>query len=115
MLKLIEAIKRADGLSQALADDLQAVVGVPKGAETSFRSGLPEDLVVLDKGGSLEGVRTATGMVVLKHRPYAAAIMTTALKNEKDGENAISEISRLLYETFDRLDRMAPEGRLLGR
>jgi len=115
MLKLIEAIKRADGLSPELADDLRTVAGVPKAAETSFRSALPEDLVVLDKGGSLEGVRTATGLVELKYRPYAVAIMTTALKDEKDGENAIRDISRLVYETFDRLDRMAPEGRLLGR
>jgi hypothetical protein len=53
--------------------------------------------------------------VALKHRPYAAAIMTTALTNERDGENAIREISRLVYETFDRLDRGSPEGRLLGR
>lgn len=115
MLRLIEAIKRADGLSPALADDLRAVVGVPKSAETAFRGALPGDLAVLDKGGSLEGVRTAAGLVVLKHRPYAAAIMTTALKNERDGEDAIREISRLVYETFDRLDRMSPEGRLLGR
>jgi len=115
MLRLIEAIRRADGLSPSRADDLRAVVGVPKSAETAFRSGLPGGLTVLDKGGSLEGVRTATGLVVLKHRPYAAAIMTTALENERDGENAIREISRLVYETFDRLDRMSPEGRLLGR
>lgn len=115
MMRLIEAINRADGLTPALADDLRAVVGVPKSAETAFRSALPGELIVLDKGGSLEGVRTATGMVLLKYRPYAAAIMTTALRNEPDGEDAIREISRLIYETFDRLDRMSPEGRLLGR
>ena len=115
MVKLIEAIRRADGLSPTLADDLRAVVGVPKSAETAFRSALPGELTVLDKGGSLEGVRTATGVVVLKHRPYAAAIMTTALESDADGERAIREISRLIYETFDRLDRMSPEGRLLGR
>lgn len=115
MVRLIEAIRKGDGLPPALADDLRAVVGVPKAAETAFRSALPGELNVLDKGGSLEGVRTATGAVALKYRPYAAAIMTTALKNEADGENAIREISRLVYETFDRLDRMSPEGRLLGR
>lgn len=115
MVRLIETIRRGEGLSPALADDLRAVVGVPKSAETAFRSALPGGLTVLDKGGSLEGVRTATGLVALKHRPYAAAIMTTALENEKDGENALREISRLVYETFDRLDRMSPEGRLLGR
>ena len=115
MVRLIEAIRKADGLPPPLADDLRAVVGVPKGAETAFRALLPAGLTILDKGGSLEGVRTATGIVALKHRPYAAAIMTTALTNERDGENAIREISRLVYETFDRLDRGSPEGRLLGR
>jgi len=113
MVRLIEAIRKGDGLTPALADDLRAVVGVPKA--TGFRDPLPSDLVILDKPGELEGVRTATGLVILKYRPYAAAIMTTALKNEAEGENAIREISRLIYETFDRLDRMAPEGRLLGR
>lgn len=113
MVRLIEAIKRADGLSPALADDLRAVVGVSK--ETAFRDPLPPGLTILDKPGSLEGVRTATGMVGLKHRPYALAVMATALQREADGANAIREISRLVYETFDRLDRASPEGRLLGR
>lgn len=115
MVRLIEAIHKGDGLSPALAGDLRAVVGIPKQLETSFRRPLPDGLTILDKGGSLEGVRTAVGMVVLKHRPYAIAIMTTALTKESDGENAIREVSLLAYQTFDRLDRGSPEGRLLGR
>jgi beta-lactamase class A len=116
MAGLIEAIRKGDGLSPALAADLRAVVAVTKQAETSFRAPLPaEGLEILDKGGSLEGVRTAIGLVALKHRPYAIGIMTSALKREADGEAAIREISQLVYETFDRLDRGSPEGRLLGR
>lgn len=113
MVRLIEAIRKAPHLPVALADDLRAVVGVSK--STGFRDPLPSGLTILDKPGSLEGVRTATGLVELKHRPYAAAIMTTALLNGPDGEDAIREISKLVYETFDRLDRASPEGRLLGR
>lgn len=113
MLGLIDAIRKGEGLPAALADDLRAVVGVPK--STAFRDPLPGNVVILDKPGELEGVRTATGFVGLKHRPYAVAIMTTALQRESDGSNAIREISRLVYETFDRLDRGSPEGRLLGR
>ncbi len=115
MAHLIEANWKAEGLSPALAADLRAVVGVPKTAEAAFRRGLPDGPTVLDKGGSLEGVRTAAGLVALKYRPYAVAVSTTALKSEPDGETAIRDISRLVYETFDRLDRMSPEGRLLGR
>ena len=112
MVRLIEAIHNADGLALALADDLRTVVGVSK--STAFRDPLPPSLTILDKSGELEGVRTATGLVVLKHRPYAAVIMTTALRNEGDGEGAIREVSRIVFELFDRLDRASPEGRLLG-
>jgi len=115
MVRLIEAIRKADGLTPALADDLRAMVAVPKTAETAFRRALPDGLTVLDKGGSLEGVRTATGVVLLKYRPYAVSIATTAPRSEADGEREIREISRLAFETFDRLDRASPEGRLLGR
>ena len=113
MIRLVEAIHAASGLSPELAADLHAVVGLPK--QTAFRAPLPEDLVVLDKPGELEGVRTSTGLVVLKNRPYAVAVMTTALQKESDGENAIRDVSRLAYELFSRLDKASPEGRLLGR
>jgi beta-lactamase class A len=113
MLRLIEAIQKADGLSATLADDLHAVVGVPK--QNAFRAALPDTLTILDKSGELEGVRTSTGLVLLKNRPYAVAIMTSALQRDADGDEAIRNISRLVYETFDRLDRASPEGRLLGQ
>ena len=113
MVRLIEAIQKGDGLAPAVAEDLRAVVGVTK--TSAFRDPLPPGLAILDKPGELEGVRTATGLVALKSRPYAAAIMTTALQREEDGTSAIREISRLAYELFDRLDRASPEGRLLGK
>jgi beta-lactamase class A len=113
MMKLIEIILKAPDLPAELANDLRTVVGLPK--SNAFRLPLPGDLTVLDKAGDLEGVRTSTGLVVLKHRPYAVAAMTTALRNEADGESAIREISLLAYELFARLDKASPEGRLLGR
>jgi len=113
MIRLVEAIRAASGLKPELAADLHAVVGLPK--QTAFRAPLPDDVVVLDKPGELEGVRTSTGLVLLKHRPYAVAVMTTALQKEADGEAAIREVSRLAYELFSRLDKASPEGRLLGR
>jgi beta-lactamase class A len=112
-VRLVEATRAAAGLTSELAADLHMVAGVPK--STAFRDPLPGDLALLDKPGELEGVRTATGLVMLKHRPYAVAIMTTALQNGADGSAAIREVSRLTYELFSRLDKSSPEGRLLGR
>lgn len=113
MLRLIEIIHKGEGLRAEIAADLRTVVGLPK--DNAFRSVIPEDIPVLDKPGELEGVRTSTGSVGLRHRPYAVAIMTTALQVESDGSAAIREISRITYELFSRLDRASPEGRLLGR
>jgi hypothetical protein len=113
---LIEAIRKGDGLSSRLRRGRPARRG--RRAQEHRRSAThsPGASPFSTSRGELEGVRTATGLVDLKHRPYALAIMTTALaRMSPDGENAIREISRLVYETFDRLDRASPEGRLLGR
>ena len=70
---------------------------------------------MLDKPGSLEGVRSAAAIVELPRRPYAVAISTTFLKRDEAGEDAIAALSRAIHETFDRLDRGADTGRLLNR
>jgi hypothetical protein len=70
--------------------------------------------VVLDKPGALEGVRCATAVVDLPGRPYAVSINTTYLKQDADGEAAISEISAALFETFDRLARSSDLGRVIS-
>jgi beta-lactamase class A len=113
MRGLLEAIRSGKGLSAARVKDLLDVAATPKSAP--FRRFLPERVRVADKPGSLEGVRAAAALVELKQRPYAVAIATTYLKRDDDGEDTIAEISRLVYETFDRLDRAAETGRLIGR
>jgi len=70
----------------------------------------PGRITVADKPGALEGVRCVTAVVELPGRPYAAAIMTTYLKRDSDGEAAIEEISKALFGTFDRLARSSPLG-----
>jgi beta-lactamase class A len=113
MRRLAEALREGVGLGPDRAKDLLAVAAVPK--DSAFRAPLPEGLTVADTPGSLEGVRCVTALVDLPGRPYAAAVMTTYLRSEPDGEAAIREISAALFETFDRLARGGGHGRLLGR
>jgi beta-lactamase class A len=113
MRGLLEAIRDGRGLSPARVKDLLDVAATPKSAP--FRRPLPAGVRVADKPGSLEGVRAAAAIVELKRRPYVVAIATTYLKRDDDGEDAIAELSRLLYETFDRLDRATETGRLINR
>ncbi len=117
--RLMEVLHAGTGLSPDRAKDMMAVAAVDKWGTTSsapspFRAPLPAGLTVADKAGELEGVRCVTAAVDLKGRPYVAAIMTSYLKREADGEAAIRDVSAALYETFDRLARGSEYGRLLN-
>jgi beta-lactamase class A len=109
---LMETLYKGAGLAPARAKDALKVAAIPKASE--FRSPLPEDLVIADKPGELEGVRCVTAVVDLPGRPYAAAVMTTYLRRDKDGEAAIREVSTALYETFSRLARASEYGRIIS-
>jgi beta-lactamase class A len=112
MRRLVEAIYAGKGLSPAAAADIRAILAVPK--DSPFRIPLPDTATVMDKPGSLEGVRCVTAVVDLPGRPYAVSIDTTFLKRQEDGEAAIKEISAALYETFDRLSRSSDLGRVIS-
>jgi beta-lactamase class A len=112
MLRLAEAVYRGTGLSAVRAKDLLEVAAVEK--DSPFRMPLPAGVRVMDKPGSLEGVRCVTAVVDLPNRPYAAAIMTTYLRRDEDGEAAIRAISAALFETFDRLSRASEHGRIIS-
>ncbi len=112
MRALLEAIRAGRGLQPPLAKDLLAVAATPK--SSPFRRGLPPGMRVADKPGSLEGVRAVAAIVELPRRPYVVAIATSYLRRDEDGEDAIAELSKALYETFDRLDRGGGSGRLVN-
>lgn len=112
LLRLLAAIHEGRGLSAARAADLRKVAAVPKSSD--FRAPIPEGVPVLDKPGDLEGVRCVAAVVVHPRRPYAAVVMTSYLREDPDGEAALRAVSEALWDTFDRLGRGAPYGRLIG-
>jgi beta-lactamase class A len=113
LARLAALVARGEGLSPERAKDLLAVATVvPTGS--SFRRGLPEGVRALTKPGELEGVRCEAAWVDVPGRPYAAAIMTSYLRREADGEDAIRELSAAIYSTFDRLARSSELGRVVS-
>lgn len=118
MAQLLEHVYRGTGLSAERARDLASVMAVPKWSDSTvgvpFRAPLPSGLRVMDKSGELEGVRCVSAAVDLPGRPYVAAIMTTYLRHESDGEAVIREISAAAFETFDRLARGSEYGRVIS-
>ena len=119
LMKLMEVVYQGSGLSPARAADMRIVAAVDKwgtawGTASPFREPLPQTLKILDKPGELEGIRCVTAVVDLPGRPYAAAIMTSYLRRDADGDAAIREISAALYATFDRLARASEYGRIIS-
>lgn len=112
MRRLVEALHAGTGLSPERARDLRAVASVAK--DSPFRTPLPERLVVMDKPGSLEGVRCVAAFVEVPGRPYSIAIMTAYLKRDDDGDEAIRQVSAAVFETFDRLARSSELGRVIS-
>jgi len=117
MARLIEHVYRGTGLSSERAKDMAAAAATPKWSPLStpvpFRAPLPDGLRILDKLGELDGVRCVTAVVDLPRRPYVAAIMTSYLRRDAEGEAAIREISAAVFETFDRLARASEFGRII--
>jgi len=112
MLSLLEQIYRGKVVNQELTDDLIKVLSTHK--ESWIARDLPEGLTVADKTGELEGVRNDCGIVLVPNRPYILCVMTTYLRKERDGEEAISRISAAAYSMFDRMARASEYGRVVS-
>jgi beta-lactamase class A len=112
MMELLEQLYRGKVIGPPLLDDFFNVLATNK--NSWIPRDLPADLKIANKPGELEGVRNDSGIVFLKNRPYVICIMTTYLANERAGEEAITRISRLAFELFDRLSRASDLGRVIS-
>jgi beta-lactamase class A len=112
MMALLEQIYRGKVIEAPLLDDFFNVLATHK--DSWIPRDLPADLRIANKPGELEGVRNDSGIVFVKNRPYVICVMTTYLANERAGEEAITLISRLAYELFDRLSRASDLGRVIS-
>ena len=112
MMQLLEQLYRGKVIGAPLLDDFFTVLATNK--DSWIPRDLPPDLKVANKPGELEGVRNDSGIVFLKNRPYVICVMTTYLANERAGEAAITRISRLAFDLFDRLGRASELGRVIS-
>jgi len=111
MMTLLDTLYHGKVINRTLTDDLFKVLATPK--DSWIPRYLPEDLQMANKPGSLEGVRNDSG-VIFASRPYVICVMTTYLRNERDGEEAIAQVSRATYRMFDRLGRASEYGRVIS-
>jgi len=112
MATLLEQIYHGKVLNKEMTDDFFKVLSTHK--DSWIPRYLPEGLKMANKPGALEGVRNDSGVIFVENRPYIICVMTTYLRRESDGEEAIARVSQAAYRMFDRLARASEYGRVIS-
>lgn len=109
MMTVLDEIYRNKLFDKELTADFFKVLSTTK--DSSIPKLLPADLPIANKPGELEAVRNDSGIIFVPNRPFILCVMTTYLRDERAGQQAISEIALAAYQYFDRLGRSSEYGR----
>src|SRR5262252_9556293 len=112
MMSLLDAVYHGKLLNKESTDDFFKVLSTNKNSWIPRE--LPPDLKVADKPGALEAIRNDSGIVFVEGRPYVICVMTGYLRNEREGEEAITKVSLDAWRMFDRLSRATEYGRVVS-
>ena len=112
MMILLDAIYHGKVLNKESTAEFFKMLSTNK--DSWIPRDLPPDLKVANKPGSLEAVRNDSGIVFVEGRPFVICVMTAFLRNERDGEEAISQVSLEAWRMFDRLSRATEYGRVVS-
>lgn len=108
LARIAELLWRGEGLKP---ESRETALGMLKLVSGSIRQGVPGRVPVYAKTGSLDGVRTETGVVAVDGRPFSIAVMTTYLKEDAEGGRVIREMTEAAYSHFARLAAGGAYGR----
>ena len=112
MARLLEAIYRGKVLNKELTAEFIKQLSTLK-KDSYISTDLPPGVEVANKPGSLEGVRTDSGIVFAKNRPFAISVMTACDRDERAAERAISEVALEAFRYFDMSGKTSEYGRVL--
>src|SRR5215467_8433691 len=112
MMSLLSAIYHGKLLNKESTEDFFRMLSTNK--DSWIPRDLPTGLKIANKPGSLEAVRNDSGIVFVEGRPYVICAMTSFLRNEREGEQAISQVSLETWRMFDRLSRATEYGRVVS-
>ena len=114
MARLLEMIYRGKALNKNLTEELiKQLKTLKKDSYLSYE--LPAGVELGDKPGSLDGVRTDSGIVFAKNRPFVVSVMTAYDRDEKAAERVISKIALEAYRYFDMRGKTSEYGRILPK
>jgi beta-lactamase class A len=113
MTRLLEAIYQGKALDKELAETFMKQLSTKK--ESYIPRQLPPDVPVANKPGDLDGVRTDSGIVFAKNRPFAISVMTAYDRDERAAEDAIAEIALEAFHYFEMRGKTTEYGRVLDQ
>ena len=99
MARIMEGIYRDKAAS---VEDCSKMVQIMKGVSGEIRNSVPKTSAVASKTGSLTGVHCETAIVYLENRPFALSVYSSFLGAT---ENPVGEVSKLVFEYFQRLSK----------
>jgi beta-lactamase class A len=108
MIQLLSLFYQGRALDAEHTAAALEILRYPK--DTPLRRGLPANVPSANKPGSLEGVRCDSGIVMLAGRPYAISVMTTFGHDSEAAERAIGDVSRTVFDYFQRIAKSNPLG-----
>ena len=112
MARLLETIYKGKALSTELtAGFIKQLKTLKKDSYLSYE--LPPGVEIADKPGSLDGVRTDSGIIFAKNRPFAISVMTAYDRDERAAEHAISEVALEAFRYFQMRGKTTEYGRIL--
>lgn len=112
MVRLLQALVGERVFGHALTEDFIRLLSTHK--EGYLTALLPEAVKVANKPGSLEAVRTDSGVVFAKKRPFAISVMTAYARDERAAGDTIGRIALAAYHYFDLVGRASPHGRVVS-
>src|SRR2546423_12269224 len=99
MARLLETIYKGKALNKELTAEFIKQLSTLK--ESYIPHDLPEGVQVANKPGNLKHVRTDSGIVFVKDRPFAMSVMTANARDERAAERTIGEIALEAYRYFE--------------
>jgi len=113
MTRLLEAIYQGKALDKELAQTFMKQLSTKK--ESYIPRQLPPDVPVANKPGDLDGVRTDSGIVFAKNRPFVISVMTAYDRDERAAEGAIAAIALEAFHYFKMRGKTTEYGRVLDQ
>jgi beta-lactamase class A len=103
MARSLELIYEGKALNKELTAEFIKQLSTLK--ESELQHDMPEGVQVANKPGNLKGVRTDSGIVFAKNRPFVISVMTVDAKNEHVASARICELAIEAYRYFEALGK----------